>query len=102
MCREALLAEDGLQALLQHLHHLLLPVINRATADHNQSQSQGLPAESPADCKQLLGLEQGDLDMLLAILEALAAADASSSSHVRAQVMQHSASSLGSFGHGCC
>lgn len=85
ICRQALLAEGGLQALLQHLHQLLLPVIRAATMDDSQDPCRLLPNEK-ADCKQLLGMEQEDLDMLLAVLEKLAAADATSTSHATAQV----------------
>lgn len=88
VCRNTLLAEGGLQALLQHLHQLLLPVINAPASD--SSQEQGSPGGAPKDCKQLLGVEEEDLDMLLAVLEALAAADTTPQVHQAQATTLHS------------
>ena len=100
VCRKALLAESGLQSLLQHLHQLLLPIIRSssgAAEEPSQGQGQGQGQEQgqgqkhgqgslALDCKQVLGVEEEDLDLLLAVLETLAAADAASSMHGQTQV----------------
>ena len=80
-----MLAECSLQSLLQHLHLLLLPVINQPSPEdsNDKGKSPAGAGQSPVttaleDCKQVVGIEADDFDMLLSLLEALAAADAGS------------------------
>lgn len=99
VCREAMLSAGGLQHLLQHLHQLLLPIITPALASAPDVPPQLDPAQVPAnsgeqtvasssstDSKDKLAVAPEDLDTLLAVLEALASADAAADSSPSAQV----------------
>lgn len=96
-----MLAAGGLQHLLQHLHRLLLPSISPAPvpapADAlppllgsaqalSESSDQAVASSSDTDSKGKLAVAPEDLDTLLAILEALACADAAAGSSANAQV----------------
>lgn len=100
VCREAMLSAGGLQHLLQHLHQLLLPIITPAPAptpdlppqlDPAQvsanSSEQAVASGGSTDSKDKLAVPPEDLDTLLAILEALASADAAADSSPNAQVV---------------
>lgn len=97
-----MLAAGGLQHLLQHLHQLLLPIITPASAptpdlppqlDPAQvsasSGEQGMASGSSTDSKDKLAVPPEDLDTLLAILEALASADAAADDSPNAQVVTY-------------
>lgn len=80
-----MLSAGGLQALLKHLHQLLLPIITLSVS--NTAESGGLPAPSGAtDSKAKLAVTAKDLDILLAVLEALASCDAAADGHDGSQV----------------
>ena len=80
-----MLSAGGLQALLKHLHQLLLPIITLSVS--NTAESGGLPAPSGAtDSKVKLAVTAKDLDILLAVLEALASSDAAADGHDASQV----------------
>lgn len=109
-----MLEAGGLQTLLQHLHHLLHPIITPAqpplatpvlsTADNsgNTAPSSGntgdrsgssatdsgntAPGTSSSGGKDQLAVAAEDLDILLAVLEALAASDAATDSQVSTKV----------------
>lgn len=95
-----MLAAGGLQHLLQHLHLLLLPIITPAPAPIPDIPPQLDPAQVPAtsgeqpvaindstDSKDKLAVGPEDLDTLLAILEALASADAAADASPNSQVV---------------
>lgn len=97
-----MLAAGGLQHLLQHLHRLLLPIITHAPTptpdllpqlDPAQvpphSGEQAMASGSSTDSKDKLAVTPEDLDTLLAILEALASADAAADDSPNAQVVTH-------------
>lgn len=94
VCREAMLAAGGLQLLLQHLHQLLLPIMTPAPAPHlhsapgpSGSGGQAAASSGDADSKGHLAVAPEDLGTLLAILEAIASADAAVESSANAQVL---------------
>ena len=93
-----MLAAGGLQYLLQHLHQLLLPIITPAPTPAlpplldsaqapSDSSDQAVASSGSTDSKDKLAVAPEDLDPLLAILEALASADAAAGSSANAQVM---------------
>ena len=99
-----MLTAGGLQDLLQHLHQLLLPIITPAPAPvlapasslspllepaqtPSESGGQAVASSGDTDGKGKLAVAPEDLDTLLAVLEALASADAAADSSVNAQVM---------------
>lgn len=89
-----MLAAGGLQVLLQHLHQLLLPIITSAPppllhpAQRGAGSSEQAAASSgDTDGKGKLAVAPENLDTLLAILEAIASADAAVDSSASAQVM---------------
>ena len=79
-----MLAAGALQSLLQHLHHLLLPIIAPTAA------AAGSGAASPGGgsnaSRGKLVVAADNLDILLATLEALASSDAAADSHTSAKV----------------
>jgi len=88
-----MLSVGGLQTLLQHLHQLLLPIINPAmplpsTSVGSVADSSGstVPSGGSTDSKGKLAVAAEDLDILLTILEALAASDAAADSQVSTKV----------------
>ncbi len=88
-----MLSAGALQTLLQHLHHLLLPIITPSlpppsTPSSTTAESSGAAASSSdaTDNKGKLAVAAEDLDILLAVLEALAPADAAAGSRVSTQV----------------
>ena len=87
-----MLSVGGLQSLLQHLHQLLLPIINPTMPLPPTSDSSGstVPSGGSTDSKGKLAVAAEDLDILLTILEALAACDAAANSQVSAKVQFHS------------
>ena len=105
-----MLAAGGLQHLLQHLHQLLLPIITPAPAptpaptpalpsllDSAQAPSassvQAVASGGGTDSKAKLAVAPEDLDTLLAILEALASADAAADSSANAEVTPYTSDS---------
>lgn len=92
-----MLSVGGLQSLLQHLHQLLLPIINPAmplpstsVSGAADSGSSTAPSGGSTDSKGKLAVAAEDLDILMTILEALAASDAAANSQVSAKVQFHS------------
>lgn len=81
-----MLAEGSLQSLLQHLSRLLLPVITQASDSATSSAQAPSGAATASDCRQVLGIEAEDLDMLLAVLEALASSGAGTPQQPSCQV----------------
>jgi hypothetical protein len=88
-----MLSVGGLQSLLQHLHQLLIPIINPTmplppTSVSSAADSGGstVPSGGSTDSKGKLAVAAEDLDILLTILEALAASDAAANSQVSAKV----------------
>ena len=97
VCKQTMLSVGGLQSLLQHLHQLLLPIINPimplpSTSVGSAADSSGsmVPSGGSTDSKGKLAVAAEDLDMLLTILEALAASDAAANIQVSAKVRFHS------------
>lgn len=89
-----MLAAGGLQLLLQHLHQLLLPIITPApppllhpAPGPSGSGGQAAASSGDADSKGSLAVAPEDLDTLLAVLEAIASADAAVDSSANAQVL---------------
>ena len=109
-----MLEAGGLQTLLQHLHDLLRPIITPAqpplataalstadttgntvpssgsTGDRSGSSANDsgntAPGTSGSDGEDQLAVAAEDLDILLAVLEALAASDAATDSQVSTKV----------------
>ncbi|KAL0024070.1 hypothetical protein WJX79_002966 [Trebouxia sp. C0005] len=92
VCKQTMLSVGGLQSLLQHLHQLLLPLINPAmplpstsVSGAADSGSSTAPSGGSTDSKGKLAVAAEDLDILMTILEALAASDAAANSQVSAK-----------------
>ena len=79
-----MLAAGGLQSLLQHLHQLLLPII--APPDAPDSSGATAASGGNTDGRGKLAVAAENLDILLAILEALASSGASADSHTSIKV----------------
>ena len=79
-----MLAADGLQSLLQHLHQLLLPIISPHDATDSGGNTAARGGSTGSGSKLAVAAE--NLDILLAILEALASSGAAADSHASVQV----------------